>query len=387
MYAGSVLWAAQIRIAAGATPAGEAFLGQWSPRTWDFHRHHHRERERFFSRRSVRWTRSLLRGAAARVYDCRFGVELWHQPRAGCRPRKEISSHVADRCLVADETDSPRPRVVAGGAWQHLFLFCRRAAAIQHFYLWARRVAHPLNRGWFSASGDRHRHRPGQLCGGISLGRKNRVRINSSRLYRDDGLGTLPGESGFVVPNRVVAPGGSRLLRGIFHCADQRADSTPARGRQEGRRYRHGELAFFCGHRRRVSCVLRGHTFCPSQPGRNFLLVCDCDAGGDGLCVVATAGFAAAADALDCHAYSVPAGRRRTGERAGARRRVADAESRFDGRRGAAYRVHRSSYPVLDVQRLLRTSACKTVRKDHGCDSHRVGPRSPGNDSFVAAGH
>src|SRR5438552_18966213 len=32
-----------------------------------------------------------------------------------------------------------------------------------------------------------------------------------------------------------------------------------------------------------VRCVLRGYTFCPSQPGRNFLLVGDCDTGGDGL--------------------------------------------------------------------------------------------------------
>src|SRR5205807_3556099 len=114
VYAGSVLWTVQIRIAAGAASAGKAFLGQRNPRTWNFPCHHRRERERFFPRRSIRRARGLFGCAATWLHDCRLGVELWHQPRACRGPRKAISFHFANRCLGADETDSPRPCVVAG---------------------------------------------------------------------------------------------------------------------------------------------------------------------------------------------------------------------------------------------------------------------------------
>src|SRR6266849_4622503 len=57
-------------------------------------------------------------------------------------PAKRFHS-LADRCLVPDEIDSQRSRVVAGGPRQHVFLLCRWPAAIQHFHLWAGRPAYP----------------------------------------------------------------------------------------------------------------------------------------------------------------------------------------------------------------------------------------------------
>src|ERR1700719_396098 len=193
--------------------ATAAVVGQRRPRTWDFPRHHRRERERFFSRRGFRRARGLFGGAAAWFYDRWFGLELWDQPRTRRGPRKEIPSHLSDRCLVADESDSQRPRAVASGAGQHLLLFRRCAAAIQHIYLRARRAAYSLDAGRFPAGGCGHRNRPGQFCRGISLGRTNRVWINSSRFTGHDIPRTLPGDTGLVVPCRLVAAGGAGLLR------------------------------------------------------------------------------------------------------------------------------------------------------------------------------
>src|SRR6266480_4952508 len=177
------------------------------------------------------------------------------------------------------------------------------------------------------------------------------------------------------------------LLRRIFHRADQRPDPAPAGGRPEGRGHRRSELAFFCGHWRRFRCVLRCHSFSAPQPGRNFLLVGACHTRSNSLCVAAAAGFVVAAFSVDCHQHALPLGRRRAGKRAHAWRRVADSQPCLHGRCGTAHRIARSSDPVSDVQGFLRASAGQTIRKNHGGDSHRVGPRAARNDPFFAAGH
>src|SRR6266571_4411850 len=79
--------------------------------------------------------------------------------------------------MDAGEINTRRSRFVAGGAGQHLFLFCRWIAAIQHLYLWAGYFTHQLGRGRTAASGDRHWHRRGQPGAGISFAGKNRFRL------------------------------------------------------------------------------------------------------------------------------------------------------------------------------------------------------------------
>src|SRR5260370_17301597 len=110
------------------------------------------------------------------------------------------------------EINTRRSRSVAGGAWQHLFLFCRWIAAIQHLYLWARYSTHQLGRGRIAASGDRHWHWRGQPCGGISFGGEKRVRAGAAPLPWDGGCRALSLGLSFFFSSCALASFAARLF-------------------------------------------------------------------------------------------------------------------------------------------------------------------------------
>src|SRR6267154_2608207 len=146
-------------------------------------------------------------------------------------------------------------------------------------------------------------------------------------------------------------------------------------------------VSFVRGSNHRVGDVLRRDSL--SAHGAGVFLHLDSSdvASGHALHDLSVAGFFAALDAVDCHAHAVPPGRGRAGECTRAWWGVADPQSRLHGRRGAAHRVHRPADSLHHVQGLLRPPARKTVCKDHGRDSHRIGPRTARNDPFLAPGH
>jgi len=212
--------------------------------------------------------------------------------------------------------------VLCWPCWAHILLFRRRLLQF-NIFIYGQDVLHIRStEARFPASGRGHRDRSWQLCRGISFGRKNRVRTDSSRLMGMTVLGLClairtclsapccccwlrwASSSFFIVPISAL----------IQHQPeeDKKASSS------------HGELALFCRHRRCFGRVLRRHALRPPQPGRDFLLVGGCDARSNGLCVVAAAGFLAAVDPVDCHEYALPPGCRGARERAGAWRSVAD---------------------------------------------------------------
>jgi len=113
-------------------------------------------------------------------------------------------------------------------------------------YLWARRVAYSFDAGRFPSSGKwQSVSALAALPRDISRA-ENRVRINSSGLSGHDCprnfVSRSPDLSFRAVLLLLAALG---FFGGFFIVAHQRPDPAPAGGRQEGRRHRHGELAFF----------------------------------------------------------------------------------------------------------------------------------------------
>src|SRR5260370_36422275 len=119
--------------------------------------------------------------------------------------------------MDAGEINTRRSRFVAGGAGQHLFLFCRWIVAIQHLYLWAGYFTHQPCRGRTAASGDRHWHWRGQPDGGISFGGEKPRRDRAAPPTWACGPPAVPfGNRIFISVRAPVAFGGWGFLRGVF---------------------------------------------------------------------------------------------------------------------------------------------------------------------------
>ena len=181
------VWPLQVRPLARVAPGKAAVLGQRRPRVRNFsceHRGHHGGRPARFD---VPRAPGLVRNAFHCARHRGIAGQSGHCACPGGESGKDLSLQLGRRPLDADQGDAQRPRAVAGGAGQCVFLVPGFAASpeyrpLRHGHSARRRNAHQ------SAPGGPHAgNRRGQLRRWISLGRQDRVRLDSARLDRHHG--------------------------------------------------------------------------------------------------------------------------------------------------------------------------------------------------------
>ena len=117
----------------------------------------------------------------------------------------------------------------------------------------------------------------------------------------------------------------------IFRSSGQRPNPTPPRGKPQRQRHCLCQLSFLCRCDHRRSDLLRRNSL-PAHRAGVFLHLDRGDvAGGHDLHNLPVAGFLAAADAVDCHAYAVPSGCRRARKHSCTWRSAANPQSRVHG--------------------------------------------------------
>src|SRR6266436_3604104 len=179
-HASRIVRAIQVWPASGVAACRTLVVGEWRSRTDHIYRDYLGHRGGLVSGAAISRQPRDRRNDLWCLLTPRSRRQLSDHSRAGRRSNQEIQVQYFCGFARAAELGATGSCAEAGDHRQYLFLVSRRAAAICDRFLWPRDHAPERNARKLFASRAGDRHRSGEFCRGLSLRRKNRIRIDSA---------------------------------------------------------------------------------------------------------------------------------------------------------------------------------------------------------------